>query len=293
MQTHLNLIITHRCNFCCKHCYQSCPDAEDSDYADVCTVLDIAKNSGIRSITVTGGECTLHNEFENILSRIKEMGFELGVFTNGYNLERKVIDSVDRLFLSLDGPRETHDLVRGHVGSYDRIIRIMDYCSEIERRVSVQITVTTINSKNIVELIPQLKSYSDIIDTIFIAVASREGRALENNIVLEDPLCIRPLKKQMQEQLGFQVMVKDNVYRRMYLRCSVDPETQFDLWADAVDMSCYISNSFEKIAVYDFSESWYLDACRRLSNSLLEYSDYDSIVIDDLLLRIGDYAQID
>lgn len=82
------------CNHSCPFCTYRAQSDEDANanfneadiiaYEDVIAILSDAKAMGIRAIELTGGgEPSLHPRFIDILCTIREMGFELGLITNG------------------------------------------------------------------------------------------------------------------------------------------------------------------------------------------------------------------
>lgn len=76
---------------------------------------------------ITGGEPTLYPHLPQLIAHIKQHGLVCVVTTNGTLLERRAEALLqappDVLILSLDGPREVHDSVRGVPGTFDRLTR--------------------------------------------------------------------------------------------------------------------------------------------------------------------------
>jgi MoaA/NifB/PqqE/SkfB family radical SAM enzyme len=75
-------------------------------------------------IAITSTEPLLHPQIIKIISIIKKNGLQCQLTTNGFLLENfaeKIVKSgLDYLWISLDGPREIHDKIRGIKGSFDR-----------------------------------------------------------------------------------------------------------------------------------------------------------------------------
>lgn len=76
---------------------------------------------------ITGGEPTLYPHLPELIAHIKQHGLICVLTTNGTLLEHRAAALLqappDVLILSLDGPRELHDAVRGVPGTFDRITR--------------------------------------------------------------------------------------------------------------------------------------------------------------------------
>ena len=77
-------------------------------------------------IHLTGGEPLLRRDLLPLLAYIKEHGFNCSLTTNGLLLERYAGElarlGLDRIHVSIDGPPQIHDRMRGVPGAYDRAI---------------------------------------------------------------------------------------------------------------------------------------------------------------------------
>ncbi len=106
----INLDLTTACNFSCPHCVDSeiTNTGEYLDIEDIKQSLSTLKSHGLLSVILLGGgEPTLYNDFDEIVSYIKKMGLQLGIVTNGSKLERvaKIADLLEKhdwVRLSLD-----------------------------------------------------------------------------------------------------------------------------------------------------------------------------------------------
>lgn len=132
--------ITNRCNCRCTHCYQDTYDGNDEvnfeKMKDVLTQfkewIDFNRtNDRIdyrASISVTGGEPFIREDFFNLLWEFKanKKWMDFSIMSNGMlidiNLARKVkLLGPSHVQVSIEGKKETHDLIRGE-GSYDGAI---------------------------------------------------------------------------------------------------------------------------------------------------------------------------
>ena len=78
--------LTNHCNLSCKHCFDRRHSA--GGYLNIGTletILHTAKQHGFDYISLTGGEPTLHPEFQKILEMVFNAGYEVGFVTNGWN----------------------------------------------------------------------------------------------------------------------------------------------------------------------------------------------------------------
>jgi MoaA/NifB/PqqE/SkfB family radical SAM enzyme len=76
---------------------------------------------------ITGGEPTLYREFPALIQEAKKRGFLVHLQTNGTRLEQfaefLVAQGVEMLSISIDGPQEIHDRIRGQGGTFTRIAK--------------------------------------------------------------------------------------------------------------------------------------------------------------------------
>lgn len=115
-------------------------------------------------IQILGGEPPLHPQFAEVLDAIEARGLKASLETNGTTLdfwaERLVHGPVDTLNVSIDGPAEIHDKIRGQVGTFkhavkgiDKIIGIRDSSGVHNPNINVRMTVTDENYHLILDTI--------------------------------------------------------------------------------------------------------------------------------------------
>ena len=85
---HLTLEIIETCNFSCDHCYYSSSPFKKGrlELEEAKTVMRKAAKSGVRVIEITGGECTIHPNFREILEFATQTFELVGIISNGYRL---------------------------------------------------------------------------------------------------------------------------------------------------------------------------------------------------------------
>ena len=116
-----------RCNLSCTHCYsQSGPLARvELDVATVCQVISDAATLGYEVVSVSGGEPLMYGGLEDVLAHAKSLGLRTTVTSNGFftGAERlnRLRERVDVLALSLDGPPEIHNAIRGSARAFTRL----------------------------------------------------------------------------------------------------------------------------------------------------------------------------
>ena len=111
--------ITRRCNLKCEYCYNNSRSDFSSELSkeQIIRTVDELYRLGTFEIRLTGGEPTLHPDFFEIVEYIEKKGFFISLATNGlWNDEmiHKVKNtSIKIVIISLDGPEDYHDSVRG------------------------------------------------------------------------------------------------------------------------------------------------------------------------------------
>jgi MoaA/NifB/PqqE/SkfB family radical SAM enzyme len=128
--------LTYRCNAKCGFC--SCwqyPNElnEELQFPEVKKGLDNIYKSGCRLINFSGGEPTLRDDLEDIVSYASEKKFWTSLVTNGSLTDNTRINELkhaglDNLVISLDFiDKESHDNNRNIIGLYDNIINAIEY----------------------------------------------------------------------------------------------------------------------------------------------------------------------
>ena len=126
------LYITGSCNLNCRHCWIE-PDFGDRakkhlPWATLKTIFEQAKEIGLQSVKVTGGEPFLHPEMVEILYALKAMDLHVTMETNGTLIGAReaqaLKDNQVTFSISIDGPNaELHDDLRGVQGAFERTLR--------------------------------------------------------------------------------------------------------------------------------------------------------------------------
>lgn len=86
--------ITNMCNFKCVHCYITNSKKQGQcflSYDVIKSVIDEVYEMGCEVITISGGECTLHPDFEKIYVYIWKKGIKINIFTNASLISESII----------------------------------------------------------------------------------------------------------------------------------------------------------------------------------------------------------
>lgn len=82
--------VTGKCNFRCRHCYMSAPDAKFGElpHDTVMAIVDDLEKCGVMEVTLTGGEPLVRGDFLEIVDRLRKHPAVSRVFSEIYTLNR-------------------------------------------------------------------------------------------------------------------------------------------------------------------------------------------------------------
>ncbi len=126
----ITFVITDACNLRCKMCHYAYSDApgyqlrQNGNLPSHLFRKLIDEIPGKPIVTITGGEPLLHPEIASLIAYAKRADHFCTLTTNGWLLEKRALElcgsGLDLLVVSVDGPQEVHDRVRGK-NSFERL----------------------------------------------------------------------------------------------------------------------------------------------------------------------------
>jgi len=179
-----NLI--RRCNLTCKHCYSISADTNfkgELTTAEAATVMDDLKQYGVPVLILSGGEPLLRPDIFELSKRAKEMGFYVGLSTNGTLITEDNIKQIaeigyDYVGISIDGLEETHDEFRRMQGAFQQSMLGIELCQEHGIKVGLRFTLTQENAKDLEPLLKLTKEKK--IDKFYLSHLNYAGRGNKN-----------------------------------------------------------------------------------------------------------------
>jgi Fe-coproporphyrin III synthase len=188
----VNYDITWRCNLHCQHCYWLKNNSDLKDLSDDVWIKTFRthRRRGANTAYLTGGEPTLR---PRLLAAADQIFPELSIVTNGTKPVSKKIQR--RLWVSIDGPRDLHNQIRG-AQIFDQVLENI----KGDERVILTPTLTTVNYKYVDDLV-QIARDCRVAGITFSTYTSHQG--------LDDPLLLGG------EQLD-RVIKRLTVLRRRY-----------------------------------------------------------------------------
>jgi len=156
----LGMELTNKCNFSCLHCLRdkSLP-REDLSIKIFDKIIKQAKAFGQFGAGLTGGEPTLHPQFDYIIETFAREKIKFTIVTNGWNFQdilpiflkgQGFLPSA--LVFSLDGAKEaTHDKIR-KPGSFRKIMQAITICRKRMIPFALQMSVCLLNEREMEEM---------------------------------------------------------------------------------------------------------------------------------------------
>lgn len=144
-----NIIIelTNRCNLKCIHCFNNTNVDKISELSteEILQIIHQAKKNGITFISLTGGEVFIRRDIEEILQEIDRVEIAFTLNTNGSHRDSRPLDLVAKyrpkcVQVSVDGPKEVHDRIRGIPGSFDRTYSFLRMVDLLDIPITLQFT---------------------------------------------------------------------------------------------------------------------------------------------------------
>ena len=147
--------VTNACNFSCVWCYANTGykekiKREHMPKKRLDELLKTLSDSGVKQITLSGGEPTVYPHLKYAVKKAKDMGFVVHMNTNGYLLTDKLALELKKLGLSqvqinIDSLKsETHDRIRGKKGSFHKALGAL----ESARKAGITCVSQTVVTKN-------------------------------------------------------------------------------------------------------------------------------------------------
>ncbi len=150
----ISFTITNACNLKCRMCGQWSEKgymhnkSKDFDslleLADWKRLVDEVAAHNMKSILIRGGEPFLFPEIMELLKYINNTGIQISIDTNGTILNTFVSELLEmgniHLTISLDGPPEIHDKVRGVPGCFEKIKKNVTLLNELETHSDTKIS---------------------------------------------------------------------------------------------------------------------------------------------------------
>jgi len=235
------LKITHLCNLKCRQCPFWKKERVSLSFWQAKNSLEALHDLGVRLVIIEGGEPFLWKDngydIRDVVAEAKKLFFSVGIATNGtFPLEA----NADTIWVSIDGLKKTHDLLRGE--SFDRIM------ANIKRSTHPKIYAhTTINKVNQGEIPEMVRFISDKVKGLtfqFHYPYAGENDDLmltfgERKMVLDELIKLKKDGLPIANSYACLQALKDNKWRcHSWMIASVEPDAK-------LTQGCYIKGRGE------------------------------------------------
>jgi MoaA/NifB/PqqE/SkfB family radical SAM enzyme len=160
------IYLTENCNSRCITCnFWKQKSRGELTTAEIIEVLPQLKQLGVSYLCLTGGEPLLRRDLPQIVEAAHQQHFDkIQVITNALILRRAVAESLlnsglNKITISLNGMKETHDMTRGVPGSYERCLEALRELTELRDSkyhhldVNVNMTIMQQNLDEVMEVV--------------------------------------------------------------------------------------------------------------------------------------------
>ncbi len=179
-----NLI--RRCNLTCKHCYSISADKDfpgELTTEEVFKTMDDLKDFHVPVLILSGGEPLMRPDIFEVSKHAKDMGFYVGLSTNGTMIDESNIADIaaigyDYVGISIDGVKETHDKFRRKIGAFDESMQGIRLCREAGIKVGMRFTLTMDNAHELPDLLNIMEE--EKVDKFYLSHLNYAGRGNKN-----------------------------------------------------------------------------------------------------------------
>ncbi|MFH1003175.1 MAG: radical SAM protein, partial [Chloroflexota bacterium] len=148
---------TRQCNLSCLHCYASAGHRKangEMDTAEGKRFINDLADFGVPVVLFSGGEPLLKADLFELAGLARERGMRVALSTNGTLITDTVARQMESIGfaevgISLDGTEANNDRFRGQEGAYRAALNGIRTCVARGLRVSLRLTITRFNFREI------------------------------------------------------------------------------------------------------------------------------------------------
>ncbi len=278
--------VTKDCNARCYHCYQPTTKVADAarpacdeqlGVGPFLALVDSAKPLGLQKVKLSGGEPLLRADAKDIIAGLRARGVRMSIETNGFLIDEAMASVLAEnevsVSISLDGATaQRHDGLRGHPGSFDRVMRAVRLLSD---RGCAPHVIMSVSRKNIdqVEAVLQVAAEAGC-KLVKLNPVNTLGRAvqLERTGILLDTkqlLALYERREALEAHYGVFLFLEGppafaSMSELLFGHAAICPFTNImGVLADGSISFCGVGNSFPELVfgqvtdpAFDITEFW-------------------------------------
>lgn len=150
----LTFELTWLCNLACTYCDRHTPMRNELTRDQIFQALAEFYELGTREVSLDGGDPLTHRYVDEVVQWLVERRISVAMNSNGVLVPRKIdtVRKLAKLKISLDGPRQVHDAIRGD-GSFDAALAGARAARQVGVPVEFTCTVGRHNSESLEKLL--------------------------------------------------------------------------------------------------------------------------------------------
>ncbi len=155
-------LFTGVCNFDCEFCYnRGLLKEKEIDFDNDILPKLLNRKDFIDHVIISGGECTIHPDFERIVNVLHDNGFKIGIHTNGYAVDilKKVINKIDYIGMDIKNDFDNYNEITKKDVNISKIKEAID--TILKSKVNYEFRTTVypkyINEENVINIAKYLK----------------------------------------------------------------------------------------------------------------------------------------
>lgn len=152
----IHYLLGNRCNLNCEFCFWD-SRFPDSEWTLQKEIIDQISETGIKKVTLSGGEPTITNNFLKVLECMNSKQLDLILHTNGLiideSLAKEISKYISRVSLTLDGStKERFSIMRGNDKIFDNTLSLIKTFHNLGVPVNVKTLVSKPNKEDILNI---------------------------------------------------------------------------------------------------------------------------------------------
>lgn len=152
--------LTYKCNLECKYCGYWERKTPELNTSRIFQYIEELAGNGTKFISFTGGEPLLRKDIGPIINECKNHNIHVSLNSNGLLIKKRIkdIQEVDEIQLSIDGPKQINDVIRGR-GSFDKVIESIQLCKQTNIKLNISTVISKANYAHIPYMCDLSKRY--------------------------------------------------------------------------------------------------------------------------------------
>ena len=156
-------LFTGVCNFDCEFCYnRGLLKEKEINFEEEILPKLLERKNLVNHVIISGGECTVHPDFEKTINTLYENGFKIGIHTNGYAPEilEKVMDKIDYIGMDIKNDLENYNEITKKQIDVEKIKKSVEMIVNSKKDYEFKTTIYPkyLKEENVIKIAKYLKS---------------------------------------------------------------------------------------------------------------------------------------